>query len=77
MINTPTRIAVMLDVMDTDGITDADRAAMGLQCLLAARELFNSASNYRTAARVASAISSARGAVRIQSYRETRRQHAA
>jgi hypothetical protein len=54
-------------------ITDLDRAEMGLALLRDARELFKAADNKRTAARISAAISSARGAVRIQGYRETRK----
>lgn len=74
MISTDNRIAVMLDVFNSDGITNGDRAEMGLQALIAARQLFTEAGNKRTADRVRSAISSARGAIRIQSYRQARKQ---
>jgi hypothetical protein len=53
-------------------ITDRDRARMGLQLLQDARILFKAAGNKRTLARIDAAISSARGAVRIQEYREAR-----
>lgn len=58
-------------------ITDRDRAQMGLALLRDARELFKAADNKRTVARIDAAISSARGAVRIQEYREARKSAAA
>lgn len=52
--------------------TDKARAERGLALLIEARELFTAAGNKQTLARVKLAISSARGAVRIQDYRATR-----
>jgi hypothetical protein len=54
-------------------LTDKQKADAGLLLLLTARDLFKVAGNKRTAARIQSAISSARGAVRVQQYRETRK----
>jgi energy-converting hydrogenase A subunit M len=54
-------------------ITDRDRAKMGLALLQDALVLFRAADNKRTVERIRAAISSARGAVRIQEYRETRK----
>jgi hypothetical protein len=75
MINSENRIAVMFDLHKSGShgcITDRDRAKMGLDVLIAARELFKAADNKRTVARIEAAISSARGAVRIQAGREAR-----
>lgn len=48
------------------------KAQRGVALLIEARDLFKSADNKRTVARIASAISSARGAVRIQEGRSGR-----
>lgn len=56
----------------TINITDELRARHGVALLARARELFKAADNRRTVARVRSAISSAKGAVRIQASRRVR-----
>jgi hypothetical protein len=52
--------------------TDAERVERALALLIEARALLKTADNKRTAARVEAAISSCRGARRIQGYRTTR-----
>ena len=54
-------------------MTDKQKAERGLALLIEARRLFREADNRQTVDRIRAAISSARGAVRIQDYRETRR----
>lgn len=55
-----------------EALTDKQKAEAGLELLVQARELFKAAGNKQTTKRVQLAISSARGAVRIQEYRATR-----
>jgi hypothetical protein len=77
MTNDDHRICFMLDLHKSGShgcITDKDRAEAGLKLLIGARELFKSADNKRTLARVEAAISSAKGAVRIQVGRAVRAQ---
>lgn len=52
--------------------TGREQAEQALECLRRARDLLKAAGNLQTLARVQAAISSAKGAVRIQSGRETR-----
>lgn len=52
--------------------TPKQQAQTALGLLKHARKLIKAADNRRTLARIDAAISSARGAVRIQDYRETR-----
>ena len=55
-------------------MSDAAKVERALALLIEARDLVTSADNKRTVERIKSAISSCRGARRIQGYRETRKQ---
>jgi hypothetical protein len=71
----PNRLSFMFDLHKSGShgaITDEDRAKLGLELLEAARDLFKRADNKRTVERIRSAISSAKGAVRIQEGRAVR-----
>jgi hypothetical protein len=57
--------------------TGAQQVQEAIECLQRARDLLKASGNLRTLLRVRSAISSARGAARIQEYRRARMQAAA
>lgn len=73
MMSTENRLCFMIDLHKSGShgcITNRDRAEAGLQMLIAAGQLFGETGNKRTAERVRAAISSARGAVRMQTDEE-------
>lgn len=53
-------------------LSNRAKAEIALAHLRAARDIFKAIDNKRTVERIRHAISSAKGAVRIQEYRETR-----
>lgn len=55
--------------------TGYDQVKEAIECLQRARDLLKASGNLRTLLRVRSAISSARGALRIQDCRDARTQH--
>ena len=55
-------------------VSNKAKAEIALAHLKAARDIFKAIDNKQTVNRIRAAISSARGAVRIQEYRATRRE---
>lgn len=68
----PYTVPQMLDELDSRNLDPVGEAEYATNMLIAAREVFKRIDNHRTADRVRKAISSAKGAVRIQRNRRVR-----